>query len=166
MDTATLIRTLTIQYRYTTYSFGVNLEGVSDEEALRQPPQGGNCLNWVAGHVVGSRAGTLRVLGQEVPFDDSRYDRYQRGSDPVTGSENTVSLAEMRSDFAATADGLAAGLNALTVDYLALKAPFSPGGRQDETMATLLPGLVFHESYHIGQLGVLRRWAGKEGAIR
>ena len=29
-----------------------------------------------------------------------------------------------------------------------------------------MTGLVFHEAYHAGQLGVLRRVSGQEGAIK
>jgi uncharacterized damage-inducible protein DinB len=35
-----------------------------------------------------------------------------------------------------------------------------------KTLRSLLTKIVVHESYHVGQLGVLRRAAGKEGSIR
>ena len=39
-----------------------------------------------------------------------------------------------------------------------------PFGR-DETLETLIAGLSFHESYHAGQTGILRRLLGYPGAI-
>ena len=166
MDIPTFIQTLSIQYRYTSFTFGVNLDGLSNDDALRQPESGGNCLNWVAGHVVGSRAGTLEILGQKPSFKADKYARYRRGSAAVTDANGAVPLSEMVADFASTNEGLAAGLAALTATTLAGKAPFSPGNRDDETVGSLLAGLVFHEAYHIGQLGVLRRMAGQVGAIK
>ena len=166
MDAKTLIQTMTIQYGYTGYVFAGNLKGLTEEDGFKQPSPGGNCLNWVAGHIVGTRGATLEVLGQECPFPGGKYARYVRGSDAVTVSEETVPLSEMLADFTATADGLKAGLAGLTSERLAEKAPFSPGNDEKETVGSLMAGLVFHESYHCGQLGVLRRMAGAEGIIK
>jgi hypothetical protein len=45
-------------------------------------------------------------------------------------------------------------------------APFSLGAREHETVESLFYGLVFHEAYHAGQLGLTRRLLGLEAAIR
>ncbi len=118
------------------------------------------------GHIVDSRGATLEVLGQERPFPADKYARYVRGSDEVVGAEGTVPLSEMVADFAATADGLKAGLAALTSVRLVEKAPFSPMNDEKETIGSLMAGMAFHEAYHCGQLGVLRRMAGAEGIIK
>ena len=166
MDAQTLIQTLSIQFGYIGFVFGGNLKGLSEEDGLKQPSPGGNCLNWVAGHIVGTRGALLEVLGQERPFPADKYARYDRGSEAVTGAEESVPLSEMLADFAATGDGLKAGLAGLTSERLAEKAPFSPGNDEKETVGSLMAGLAFHESYHCGQLGVLRRMAGAEGIIK
>jgi len=166
MDAQTLIQTLSIQFGYTANVYGGTLKGLSDDDALGQPSPGGNCLNWVAGHIVDSRGATLELLGQDRPFPSDKYARYVRGSEAVTGAEGSVPLSEMLADFAATGDGLKAGLAGLTSERLAEKAPFSPGNDEKETVGSLLVGLAFHESYHCGQLGVLRRMAGKDGIIK
>jgi len=166
MDPKTMAQTLTIQYGYTTYLFGATLTGLTNEQALKQPSPGGNCLNWVAGHIVQARGATLAVLGQELPFPAEKYERYVLGSASNTDAAETMPLSEMLADFAATEDGLAAGLAGLTAERLAEKAPFSPGNNEKETVGSLVAGLVFHEGYHIGQLGLLRRLAGEEGVVK
>ncbi len=166
MNPQTLSQTLTIQFGYTTFVFGAANKGLSDEYALKQPSPGGNCLNWVVGHVVHSRAGALQIMGQKPPFAVEKYSRYERGSKPVAGTEGTIPLSEMVTDFAATEAGLAAGLASLTNEMLAAKAPFSPGDNPKETVGSLLAGLVFHEGYHLGQAGLLRRLAGEEGILK
>lgn len=166
MDVQTLIQILTIQYRYTKFVFEGNLAGLTEEDGLKQPPEGGNCINWVAGHIVGTRGDTLRVLGVDQPFAKDKYARYCRGSAAVVDDQGIVALEEAIGDFAATEEGLQAGLAGLTEERLKEKAPFSPGNNPQETVGSLLAGLVFHESYHCGQLGVLRRMAGIEGLIK
>jgi hypothetical protein len=166
MDAQTLIQTLTIQYHYTGYVFAGNLKGLTEGDGLKQPSGGGNCINWVTGHIVGSRGGTLKVLGQYLPFAEDKYARYERGGEPVVDGEGTVPLEEMVADFLATDEGLKAGLAGLTEARLGEKAPFSPGNNPEETVGSLLAGLVFHEGYHCGQLGVLRRMAGEDGVVK
>lgn len=157
--------TLERQYLYTSSTFLANLRDVTDEEALRQPEAGGNCINWVAGHVVLHRAIALRLLGGEAPFDEAKYERYRRGSDPVTGAEGTVRLSEMAEDFTATRKPFFAAVRGADAELLGRPAPFSPLDDPEETIGSLVAGLLFHESYHIGQLGVLRRLAGRNGVI-
>ena len=64
------------------------------------------------------------------------------------------------------AERVDAGLAALGPDLLDQPAPTSPSGDPDETVRTLLTTVMWHQAYHTGQTGVLRRIAGKEGAIR
>ena len=45
-------------------------------------------------------------------------------------------------------------------------APHSPSGNPDETVRSLLTTVFFHQAYHAGQTALLRRIAGREGAIR
>ena len=58
------------------------------------------------------------------------------------------------------------GLEGLKPEFLAERAQFSPSGNPDETNGSLLTTVLFHQAYHAGQTAVLRRIAGKEGAIR
>jgi hypothetical protein len=166
MDAQTVIQTLTIQFGYTEFVFTANLKGLSEDDGLKQPVPGGNCLNWVAGHIAGSRGSSLELLGLERPFAKDKYARYERGSDAVVIGEGTVPLAEIMEDFLALGDGLRIGLAGLTRERLGEKSAFSPANNPEETVGSLLVGLAFHESYHCGQLGVLRRMAGAEGAIQ
>jgi uncharacterized damage-inducible protein DinB len=166
MNAETFAEVLVTQYRYAAFTFSGNLAGLSEDDGLSPPVPAGNCINWVAGHIVQSRGGTLQVLGQALPFAGTKYDRYKRGTEPIFAATGTVSLAEMLTDYAATDAALQAGILALTPQILVSKAPFSPGNNEKETVGSLLAGLVFHESYHAGQLGVLRRLAGSPGVIK
>ncbi len=43
--------------------------------------------------------------------------------------------------------------------------PDGPTGNPEETVGSLLAVVMFHQAYHSGQLGILRRIAGESGAI-
>jgi hypothetical protein len=165
MNAETLARTLAIQFNYTGHVIRANLLGLSDEDALVQPRPAGNCLNWVAGHIAHSRVGILAMLGSRGPYAAEKYERYSRGSEPVTGGEGTVPLTEIVADLEATQPAILAALPNLDDQVVDAKAPLNLGS-EDETVGSLLVGLAFHESYHTGQLGVLRRLGGHEGMLK
>ena len=41
----------------------INLEGITQEESLLSPEPGGNCINWVLGHMLISRDDINKILG-------------------------------------------------------------------------------------------------------
>lgn len=156
-----LIDTLKWQLNMSASALGLNLEGVTDDEALLQPEPAGNCLNWVAGHILASREGTLEQLGEARVWDPDVSARYTRGSAPVGSADDAlVSLTRIRRDLEQSQARFLAGLDRLTPADL--EAPV----KGDQTFADRLAFLLFHETYHVGQTGLLRRLIGKPGAIR
>jgi uncharacterized damage-inducible protein DinB len=136
----------------------LNVKGLSHEESLIQPPRGGNCLNWVAGHVVANRNFVLGLVGEQPIWSEAEMEPYKRGSAPMKDGSRARKFEQIVADFTRSQERLRAGLSRLTEEDLAKK-------KGDETVADSLHFLQFHEAYHVGQMGLLRRMAGKEGAI-
>jgi uncharacterized damage-inducible protein DinB len=155
-------RNLSTLLRYDQFVIQKNIEGLTHAESLIQPSLGGNSLNWVLGHIVATRNSTLRLLGQEPIWSDERAAPYQRGSDPGSGGWKPLSLETIVDDLQISHDRIRAGIEMIPDEALAAKE----SEESEETHGDSLIGLAFHESYHAGQLGVLRRVAGKDGAIR
>jgi hypothetical protein len=62
--TASLIHQFTLSH----WVLKAKLEGITHEESLIiQPQRGGNCLNWVVGHVVAARRHALDLVGTPAP---------------------------------------------------------------------------------------------------
>ena len=156
---------LAVQLGYNNYTFHRNTEGISHQESLAQPHPGGNCLNWVVGHLATSRDQMRGVLGLTPTLGETDNPVYARSAEPLTEAEKATDFGRLTAAFAEGQDEIVAAVNALTPEQLAAPAPFSPGNNPKETVATLLAGLVFHEAYHIGQTGVLRRIAGHAGVL-
>lgn len=143
-----------------------NAEGFSEQESLIQPQPEGNCLNWVVGHLVHIYDSILPMLGRDPVMEAERTKRYERGSAPLREGNEAVGTAELMTAWDEAAKRIDAGLAELTTDRLDDKAPFSPSNNPNETVRTLLTTVFFHQAYHAGQTGLLRRIAGKPGAIR
>lgn len=145
---------------------GLNVDGFSHEESLREPPSGGNCLNWVLGHLLCIYEQTLEVLGQEPIVGADMLEQYARGAPPLDDASAAIPFDELLAAWDEASRRVNRGLKALTPEVLDEPAPYSPGGNPEETIRSLLTTVFFHQAYHAGQTGLLRRIAGKEGAIR
>ena len=134
------------------------LNGLTHEDSLIQPPVGGNCLNWVLGHVVATRGGLLNLLGEKPIWSDDDEILYKRGSRPIQDGSKAKPLHSILADYDRSQERLRAGISRLSESAMKEK-------RGEDTLGESLHFLHFHEAYHIGQMAILRRMAGKEGAI-
>lgn len=150
-------------------SFDLNLqvihlqtEGLSHQDSLLQLPFRGNCLNWVLGHIMVGRNIALKLLGDPPLWTESQVARYRRGSDPITAGEGAHHLEELLRDLDESQQRLAATLSEISPDALAAVVPFRGGQRP---LGEALSGQHWHETYHVGQLELLRQLAGTDDAI-
>jgi hypothetical protein len=144
----------------------MNVEGLTQEDSLFQPEPGGNCLNWVVGHLLFVDQRMLRRLGQIPVMPVTALARYERGSAPIQDPADALDLATLVAAWDESLPRIDTGLAALTPEMLDTRAGFSTNDDPNETVRSLLHTLIFHQAYHAGQTGVLRRLVGKAGAIR
>jgi len=140
-----------------------NLDGVTHEESLIQPEGGGNCLNWVLGHIVATRDNVMQLLHQQPVWTKEITGVYQRGSAPLRDGANAQPLEKLVADLERSQERLVAGLSAASEPELSAPAPDKSAA---DTVGETLFVLQFHEAYHAGQTGLLRRMAGHDGAIK
>ncbi len=137
----------------------LNLGGISEEDSLKVPPGGANCINWVFGHVVATRQVVLRLAGAESWWDEERARTYSAGEDGSWSPDRALPLEVLLADYERSQELLAGALPRLSPEALAAPGFFG-------TVGDTLAFLQFHEGYHAGQLGILRRVLGKPGVIK
>ena len=153
-------------FGFTHGVFRQNTAEVTHEESLRQPQPGGNCINWVGGHLAATRQGMLQMLGHAPTWTEDEMAFYRRGSSPVTTGVGAMRWERIAEDFDATQPLLMAGLAKLSPEDLAAPLPADRNPFKLDSLAEQMAVFNFHESYHVGQLGLLRRLVGKAGAIK
>ena len=144
------------------YNYAVlkkNLAGLTHEESLLQPEGGGNCLNWVLGHIVATRDQALELLHQEPIWRVEETEVYRQGSIPIRDGSRAQPLDKISADLERSQDRLVVGLTKVTAQEMNEPA-------DDQSVGEKLFILQFHEAYHAGQTGLLRRMAGHGGAIK
>ncbi|MCP4417972.1 MAG: DinB family protein [Chloroflexi bacterium] len=145
----------------TTWLIQAQAEGLSHEQMLLQTPFRGNCFNWVLGHILTNRDKVLILLGEEPLFTEVEGARYERGSDPVVGSETAVHGQRLLDAVQISQSKIEAGLAATTPEALA--AIYDE--EKNRTVLDRLQFLHWHETYHTGQLELLRQLAGTDDCI-
>jgi len=143
----------------------MNVDGITQEECLIQPEPGGSCLNWGVGHLLWVYDTMLPMLGQTPVMEEGALKRYARGTPPLEDPAEALELRDLLTAWDPAAERVDAGLAGLTAEVLDRPAPHSPGNNPNETVRSLLTTVFFHQGYHTGQAGLLRRIAGKAGAI-
>ena len=143
--------TLTV-FQFNHRVIGINLEGITHEESLVSNETGGNCINWILGHIIFNRDEIFTILGLPPDCNEKFSSLYSRGTKNIK-AENAEKLETLLDKFNASQKKLEVGLS---------DADFSGNPEKLKSLAFY----AFHEAYHAGQTGILRRIAGKEGAIK
>jgi len=128
-----------------------NLKDITHEESLIVPAGGGNSLNWIVGHIIVSRDDIRELIGLDrLCGDDMKM--YDRDTEPVSPDKfmEFGKLLEMFNDGESILEEKLKNTDL----------------REDNEKYRMVTFLAFHEAYHVGQTGILRRIIGKEGAIK
>lgn len=134
--------------KYNAYVFNRNLEEISNEDSLTIPNDKVNTINWVAGHLVNSRDDLLEDVGRERILQLEYTEYYGRGK-KLPGPDVAINIDSIKKDY----ERLTEEINKILAEG---------DDEKDQRVAFFM----FHESYHAGQLGILRKLLGKEGKMQ
>jgi uncharacterized damage-inducible protein DinB len=132
------------------------LEDVTEAGAAWRPTDRTNSLGFIAAHLVDSRAWMARFVGLDEPEPFGGALTYGTTIDEVS---RVPTLAESREAWEGVSERLEGRLVWLTEAQLAAPS----GTRFPGVPETLLGGIAFlcqHESYHLGQMALLRKQLG------
>lgn len=152
---------VTDQYKLNTMLFDKVLDGFQDSEQFTRPIDKANSVNWVAGHLASSRFSVANMLGVE---DQCPWGKLYEGGKETQDPSEYPSIGEIKAAFKDISAKLEAKLAAASEDELAKEPPWKAPGMEPSVRGSVA-FMSFHESYHLGQLGYLRKFHGLEGAF-
>lgn len=155
-------------YGLSQYAIMSNFDEVDHAASLSAPPAGGNCMNWVAGHILTCRDLLLAQLKGTPFLDKDEAEVYQRGSAPLNAETSCVAWDRLQEGLSQTSKQLCQLLEALPSEKLESQVDASsfPVSVEHNTLGAFCTLFLFHEGYHAGQLGIGRRLLGKEGKLK
>jgi len=144
------------QFKVTTNLYVKALTGVSREQLLRRPGDRSNPLLWIAGHLAIARVNALNVLGgdRERPWTEL----FSTGS-RVHDVERYPDVAEVVALWRELGEEVQRRLRELAPERLEERVRVRVPS-DDGSLRGALALIAFHEAYHVGQMGYVRKWLG------
>ncbi len=152
------MNTIKTQFDLHTRLFNNIISDITDTQANTRANDKINHLKWLAGHVTASRMGLSKFGGLA---EDNSLDEYFGHGKSLDETKNYPSLKEIQAKWNAISENISRGLGNLPKEVLDSKAPIDVPV-SDPSMRGMLGFLMHHEAYHIGQMGILRKYMGKE----
>jgi uncharacterized damage-inducible protein DinB len=130
-----------------------------DEADWHRRAGAGNHAQWLLGHLAVTRRWALRLAGQATE-EEAWEAHFGQGRAPGPQGDD-IAPELLREAFLKAGERLRAHLASATQTQADAPMREFPDGSR--TMGAGMHFLHFHESYHLGQIGLLRRVAGKPG---
>ena len=150
------------QFDLQSRLFNNVLEGIEDIKGSKRLNDHVNHLQWIAGHLTNSRYHMAAGLGIKDSFPYK--EQYTDPSEPppfnraISGSVKYPSLTEIKKSWNDLAVPFTEKMSGLSDEQLSSGIPFPvPTGK---TFQDLLSFIASHESYHIGQMSIIRKSLG------
>ena len=129
---------------------------VATEDWFRSPGNDSNHLLWVMGHLVVHRGMTLKLLGRQ--WETPWAKLFARGAERVADQEYP-SADELKTEWQKVSADLVPAVRNASPDLLSNAAP-AGAPSFDGKLSGNIAVLAFHDAYHAGQVGYLRKWLG------
>jgi uncharacterized damage-inducible protein DinB len=151
--------TLSRQLDLHTPFFNKLLFCIDDTEADQRASRTVNHIKWLAGHLLSTRYSFKELAGLDV--EDPYADLFAHGKS-IDDQATYPPLSDIRERWNAISGKVSEAFVNLPSEIADGPSPVNvPVG--DMTLGGFLSFLMHHEAYHLGQMGILRKYLGKEG---
>lgn len=149
-----LIQPVKAQFELQKNWYIQSLEGLTDENVRSSYREDLNPVLWIAGHILNTRMVLLSILtGKNEYLAFNRL--FGKGSDNKI-DDSYPSFEVLKENWLHISATLSEVLDSIPEEDLISTAPFQTS-IPDSTLLGLIAYMAAHESYHIGQISVLRK---------
>lgn len=137
------------------------LKDITEDEAFTRPSGQANSLHFILGHITSLRYYIAGLLGnEEEPPWGTMFDM---GAE-IKERQAYPPFSELVEKWNAITPMMIELLSAATEEKLGEPGPFQPPSGE-KTVLGVISFLCWHEAYHVGQAGYVRKLLGHPGAI-
>ena len=129
------------------------IDGISHEESVLQLPFEHNCMNWILGHIVTNRSHVLETVGAAHDWQEEVRVLYHQDTQPVTQESPSIQFEKLIAYLDESVNFLKAALEDVSAEWL--EENYS-NYRGEKTRYTHVTSFHWHESFHLGQLEILK----------
>jgi uncharacterized damage-inducible protein DinB len=150
-----MMQVFTESLRFSDFVMNLITSDLKDDDARRRIRNGeGASLTWNVGHLINYRYNIINLLGtaKESPLA-------QTFGESATDGSTYPRLEQLVEAWNAASEELEAAAASVSDEFL-LAQPGTGSPHGEKTRLSTLSFFVWHESYHFGQMGTLRRDMG------
>jgi hypothetical protein len=157
------IKIISEQFALNTRLFNNVLEGVKDVQGNKRVTEEVNHLQWIAGHITNARYNYCTMLGLDSTFEYKEL--YVDPTLPPPGNRvidpkiKYPSLSKISELWNVLAPSFVNALSKVSDEQAAAVMPFGTP-INDDSFIGFFGFLISHESYHIGQMSLVRKYLG------
>ena len=129
------------------------IDGISHEESVLQLPFEHNCMNWILGHIVTNRSHVLETVGAVHAWQEEVRALYHQDTQPVTPESPSIKFETLVTYLDESVELLKAALENVSEEWLEEN---HTNYRGEKTRYTHVTSFHWHESFHLGQLEILK----------
>jgi hypothetical protein len=149
-------KTWKLQFDLHTRLLNNVLDGINDSMGSQRADDKTNHVRWLAGHLASVRIG-MSKLGEQ-PVSNPWGELFKHG-EPLNTEADYPSITEIKAKWQEATQALEQGLLQLPEEAFEAKAP-AQTPIADASLGGYIAFLMHHEAYHIGQMGILRKYMG------
>jgi len=146
-------------YEFHTMLIHRFVDGITHEESLLQLPFRHNCMNWIFGHIVTNRSHVLETVAAKHSWRDEVRALYQTDTPPIKPDGASVRVEKLVAYLDESVILLKSALEDMSDEQL---EETHTNYRGEKTRYAHLTGFHWHESFHLGQLEVLKAFIESE----
>ncbi len=132
------------------------LNDIKDEHIHTRPNEHTNSIHWIYGHITSSRYNIAKILRINAEHNFEKL--FIRAAD-LTASEDYPALPEVIDSFNNITEKIKDRFENITEEEFRAKSEYAFPG-QEKTVQGSLTFLNFHETFHIGQIALIRKFLG------
>jgi len=129
------------------------VDGITHEESIQQLPFEHNCMNWILGHIVTNRSHVLETVAVAHPWQDEVRMLYHTDTPPIKPDGKSVQFENLIRYLDESVALLGSALENVSEEWL---DETHNNYRGEKTRYAHVTGFHWHESFHLGQLEILR----------
>ena len=129
---------------------------ITQLESLITPHPRINGMNWILGHILAGRHEALELLGHPRFWEEDQLVVYRTGSLALDGEGTGIDFKILVDELERSQEKLALALDAISSERLESVVETRRGKKP---VWEHIDGLAWHETFHVGQVDILRAYA-------
>lgn len=134
------------------------IRGIKEEDLTRRPEGRANSIRFIIGHLTSTRFSLARVSGLDLTNPWEEIFGRSSSKEPEQAYPSVASLVESWNEIS---EKMLVRLDGMSEEELSAEIAFKLPG-PESTVRGAVSFFLFHEGYHLGQLGYIRRLLGYE----